>query len=261
MRRKPSWALRVLGRVGGLAILGVTIFYGLVQGEHLDERANIPGKVAGYFGYAADDIRILGLRWQAPSAVLAAIGVRRNGPLIGFEPVVAKRILENLDWVKSAHVQRLFPNQLEIRIVEREPFAVWQRDGIFYVIDKTGTAITSVAPEELPAALVVTGEGAQTASAELVNQLEAHPALRSLVRAAARVGDRRWNLYCRGNVKVILPESGVEGALKVLAGLQSRRQVLDRHVAAIDLRLAESVVFTPVGPKEDSKDEVKMSRR
>jgi cell division protein FtsQ len=77
--------------------------------------------------------------------------------------------------VKSAHVQRLFPNQLEINIVERQPFAIWQREGRFYVIDEAGVALTSVDAADVPGLPVVTGEGAQSAVAQLVNQLEAHP--------------------------------------------------------------------------------------
>jgi cell division protein FtsQ len=100
--------------------------------------------VAGYFGYAAHDIRISGLKWHSPPAVLDAIGVTPGGPLVGFEPARARRLLENLDWVKSARVHRLFPNQLEIHIVERQPFAIWQRDGRFHVIDDAGVALSSI---------------------------------------------------------------------------------------------------------------------
>jgi cell division protein FtsQ len=251
-------ARRTLARAGGLAFLAITILYGLVVGGHLEQSggplARLPGVVAGYFGYAAEDIRISGLKWQSRDAVLTAIGIRPGGSLVGFEAARAKRLLENLDWVKSAHVQRLFPNQLEIRLVERQPFAVWQRDGSLYVIDDTGAALTSVRPQDVPHLLLVTGEGAQAAAAELVNQLEAHAGLRSKLKAAARVGDRRWNLYFAGPVKVLLPETGMRKALQVLKVLDERNKLLEKQVSAIDLRLPASAVISP--PPSEKADEM-----
>ena len=55
-----------------------------------------------------------------------------------------RRLLENLDWVATATVQRSFPNQLEISVEERVPFAVWQRAGAYYVIDRSGSAMSNV---------------------------------------------------------------------------------------------------------------------
>lgn len=258
----------MLARLGGVAFLALTISYGLVEGDHLQtadgQRYDPAGRIASYFGYAADDIRISGLKWQTPDSVLAAVGVRPNGALFGFDPSNAKRLLENLDWVESAQVQRLFPNQLEISVVEREPFAVWQRDGAFYVIDASGAALSSVSPSALPDRVVVTGEGAQLKAAELVNHLEAHPALRSYIRAAARVGDRRWTLYLNGNVKVLLPETGIDEALTALQDLQAHTALLDKGVRSIDLRLEGSVVVTPVevpDPKDQKKGALVASRR
>ncbi len=263
-RKDEPLAVRALGRLAGITFLALTLLYGLAEGEHLDTPdgpANLSGRIASYFGYAADDIKIEGLKWQSPSAVLAAVGVRPHGPLFGFDPSTAKRILENLDWVESAKVQRLFPNQLDITIVEREPFAIWQRDGAFYVIDRSGIAISSVEPRELPGYLVVTGEGAQRTVAELVNQLEAYPTLRSKVRAAARVGNRRWTLYTRGNVKVLLPDEGVVAALGVLDRLQSRHAVLDKGIASLDLRNQDSAIFTPLPDLRREKEPMVVSRR
>lgn len=247
---------RMLERSAGVAFLGLTIAYGLLVGGHLEEPgspfAGLPGKVAGYFGYAADEIRITGLKWQTSAAVLTAIGVTPGRPLVGFEAARAKRLLENLDWVKSAHVQRLFPNQLEIRLVERQPFAVWQREGRFYVIDETGTALTSVGPRTVPGLPLLTGEGAQTAAKEIVNQLAAHPALASKMKAAGRVGDRRWNLYFAGPVKVLLPESEMGKALKVLAALDQEHQILEKDVREIDLRQWDRIVVSLPPVKRES---------
>jgi cell division protein FtsQ len=252
IREHRRLGMRILGRSGGVAFLGLAIAYGVISGGHFDEvdggLASLPGSVAGYFGYAANDIHISGLKWQTPQAVLAAIGVTPGSALVGFEPARARRLLENLDWVKAAHVQRLFPNQLEINIVERQPFAVWQREGRFYVIDEAGAALSSVDVTDVRGLPVVTGEGAQSAVAQLVNQLEVHPGLRSNVKAAGRIGARRWNLYLTGAVKVLLPEHGVEKALAVLSDLNNRYRILDKRVGAIDLRVEGSVVFSPPPP-------------
>jgi cell division protein FtsQ len=248
-RTYGSFALRLLGRVGGVGFIAGAIAYGAVLGGHVDlaasSREALSGAIAGYFGYAAQEIRISGLEWQSPPAVLAAVGVTPGGPLIGFQPAEARRALEGLDWVESARVQRLFPNQLEIRLVERQPFAIWQREGWFHVIDEAGVTLTGIDPGDVPGLPVVTGAGAQTAVAQLVNHMEAHPGLRSKLKAAGRVGARRWNLYFDGPVKALLPEHGLEKALAVLGDLDQFHGILDRRVDAIDLRLAGSVVFSP----------------
>jgi cell division protein FtsQ len=256
-RTHRRFALRLLGSLGGVGFIAGAIAYGAVVGGHVDLAAGnrleaMSGAVAGYFGYAAQEIRISGLEWQSPPAVLAAVGVTPGGPLVGFQPAEARRALEGLDWVESARVQRLFPNQLEISVVERQPFAVWQRGGLFHVIDEAGVTLTGIEPGDVPGLPVVTGAGAETAVAQLVNHMEAHPGLRSKLKAAGRVGARRWNLYFDGAVKALLPEHGLEKALAVLSDLDHRHGILDRRVDAIDLRVAGSVVLSPP-PVQDSE--------
>ena len=127
-----------------------------------------------------------------PEVLLSAIGVSPGGSLIGFDAALARRILENLDWIEGAKVQRRFPNQLDIAVRERDPFAIWQRGAAYYVIDKTGAAMSGLAASQLVKLPLVTGEGANLAAAELIYQLEAYPDLMLQVKAAARVGGRRW---------------------------------------------------------------------
>jgi cell division septal protein FtsQ len=57
--------------------------------------------------------------------------------------------LLNLDWVRQAAVRVMPPNRLEVDVVEREPFAVWQRDGLYFVIDREGAAMASFDARQL----------------------------------------------------------------------------------------------------------------
>ena len=240
-----SWGqrnrVRLAARSGAVLFLGLAIMRAVVLGDYLDYDGSpwpkLPGQMAGLVGLAAEDIKIQGLVHQDPETVLAAIGVTPGGSLIGFDATVARRTLENLDWVKAAKVQRLFPNQLEIGVLEREPFAIWQRDGHYYVIDKTGAAMSGIAAAQMARLPLVTGEGAQTAAAELINQLEATPSLLLQVKAAARVGGRRWTLYLDNGVTVLLPEGNPAEALATVRKLDETQQLLSKGIRSVDLRL------------------------
>ena len=237
---------RIGARASAVLFLGMTIFHSIILGGYLDYEgspwAKVPGKLSGLVGLAADDIRIKGLVHQDPAMVLTALDIKPGGSLVGFDAANAKALLENLDWVSSANVQRRFPNQLEISVVERVPFAVWQRAGSYYVIDRSGSAMSNVLPGQLPALPLVTGEGAQFEVADLVNQLEASPDLKLKMNGAARVGQRRWNLYLDSGITVLLPEKDVGAALARLAALESSQQLLSKGVRSVDLRFPGKVI-------------------
>ena len=237
---------RFMARAGAVLFLGATIMHGVLLGGHLDYPDSpwpkLPGKLSSFVGFAAEDIRIKGLVHQEPETVLAALGLRPGGSLVGFDAGNAKVVLEGLDWVSSAKVQRLFPNQLEIALTERTPFAVWQRGGQYYVIDRSGATMSNLSPSALTALPLVTGEEAQFEVAGLVNQLEATPDLSLKLKAAARVGQRRWNLYLDNHVTVLLPEKEVEAALQRLHGLDASQHLLSKGVKTVDMRFPGRVI-------------------
>lgn len=258
---------RFLARVGAVMFLGLTIVHGLVQGGHLNYEGSmwmkLPGKLSGLVGLAADDIQIAGLVHQEPDVVLAAIGVRPGASLIGFDANTARNTLAKLDWVAEAKVQRLFPNQLQISLAERVPFAVWQRSGLYYVIDKSGANIGGMNPGLLSSLPLITGEGADVAAAELVNHLEAYPELVLKLKAAARVGKRRWTLYLDNGVKIALPETNFGEAIERVVALDKQQQILSKGVEMLDMRQAGQMTVTIAEVKNDeaeTKKPVKLSQ-
>ena len=234
--------VRAAMRASAVLVLGLVISGGLLRGGYFDYENSpwqrIPGKMAGLVGMAAEDIRIHGLTHHEPETLLAAIGVTPGGSVIGFDALLAKRILENLDWVASAKVLRRFPNQIEIAVIEREPFAIWQRGSAYYVIDRSGAAMSGLQAGQLVSLPLVTGDGANVAAAELINQLEAYPGLMLQVKAASRVGDRRWTLYLDNGVTVLLPEKAWAEALARLHELDQSQNLLSKGIKSVDFRLA-----------------------
>jgi cell division protein FtsQ len=247
-RRKPSWLdrgqslrLRIAARAAAVMFLGAVVGTGLIKGGYLDYEGSpwllLPGKAAGLAGMAAEDITITGLEHHQPETLLAAIGVSPGGSLIGFDAIQARNILENLDWVEHAKVQRVFPNQLAIELKEREPFAIWQRGQSYYVIDASGAAMSGLAAAGLVRLPLVTGEGANAAAAELINQLSAYPDITLQMKAAARVGQRRWTLYLDSGITVQLPEKDWREAIALADELNRTQRILSRGIRSLDLRV------------------------
>ena len=264
-RRVPGWLdraqelrVRAAARASAVLFLGAVIATGLINGGYLDYEGSrwlkLPGKAAGVVGMAAEDITITGLSHHDPEVLLAAIGVSPGGSLIGFDALVAKRILENLDWIENAKVQRRFPNQLDISVKEREPFAIWQRGRAYYIIDKSGAAMSGLSAADLVRLPLVTGEGANSTAADLINQLSAYPDLMLQVKAAARVGDRRWTLYLDSGVTVQLPEEGWKDAIRTMDDLNKSQQLVSKGIRSVDLRLDGRVMVEVAEIKAEVDD-------
>jgi cell division protein FtsQ len=238
---------RVAARCFALLFLTATIVRGVVLGGHLEYPGSpwqkLPGELAGMFGLAAMDIELAGLSHHDPQEVLGYIGVKPGSPLIGFDAKKARAKLQELDWVETATVVRRFPNQLQITVTEREPFVVWQMNGQMHVVDQNGKPMTGIAASAGNLLLHVVGLGANTEAASLVNQMEATPGLFQEVKAAVRVGDRRWDLHMNNGVIIALPEINTSVALKQAETAFLSGDLKLSPLAIMDYRVAGETAF------------------
>jgi len=236
-RLADSLVLRAAARAGAVLVLASGLLLGLHDSDDMqDVRRALANASAAAVGLAAKHMEVRGLINQTPEAVLAALGIRSGESLIGFSPARAKRLLENLDWVKRAEVIRKYPNGLVVMVEERRPIARWRIGGQTVLVDAEGTAIASFDVARFSRLPLVEGEGANVQAETLVNHLLAKPALLSQLARAEFVGKRRWNLHLRSGLTVLLPEHGLGRALDRLARLQERHGILGRALKRLDLR-------------------------
>jgi cell division protein FtsQ len=239
--------LRIAARVCAVLFLGLTLVRGVVVGGHLDYPGSpwlkMPGQIAGLFGLAAIDIELAGLQHHEPGEVLAYIGVRPGGPIVGFDAKRARAKLEELDWIDSAVVVRRFPNQLHISIIEREPFVIWQNNGVLHVVDQKGKPMNDMPASTDNLLLHVVGVGANLAASQLINQMEATPGLRRDVKAAVRMGDRRWDLHMNNGIVIALPEMLADGQLQAIEKTYLASDSVAASAQYIDFRVAGEVSY------------------
>ncbi|MEL6875777.1 MAG: cell division protein FtsQ/DivIB [Pseudomonadota bacterium] len=160
-------------------------------------------------------------------------------------------------WIREARISRRLPETLVVEIVEREPAAVWQRDGQLSLIDETGFPLQDIAPEELPDLPVVVGRKANKQVPELTELLEAAPALRPMITGATWIGNRRWNLEFDSGETLALPEGRDTAAAALLnfARMDGVNRLLGRGVVHFDLR-DEERAYLRMPPKTKAEPEI-----
>lgn len=193
-------------------------------------------------GLELGDVLVEGRQRTEARVVLETLGVVRGQPILAFDPYAAQARLERLPWVRSATVERRLPAAIHVRLIERQPLALWQHRGRITVIDRGGEVISGAEPKAFTRLLLVVGADAPEHTPGLLAMLNGEPELRTRVSAAVRVRGRRWNLRLDDGIDVRLPEQNAAAAWAELARAERQHGVLGRDVAIVDLRLPDRLV-------------------
>ncbi len=74
-------------------------------------------------GFAVDQVRVSGNKETSEIDILERLDLDGWTSLVGFDAEAARARITGLPWVKVAAVRKIYPDALEVRIEEREPFA------------------------------------------------------------------------------------------------------------------------------------------
>lgn len=211
--------------------------------------ANFTDATARTFGLAVNDVTVIGLENKPSLAaeIRAAAMIEPGENTFRADPYRIRERIEATRKVVNVRVHRLWPDQVVIMADPADPLALWEKDGTWHVIDELGRDIPGVSPESFAQLPALHGAGAPQAAPDLFAQLRLQPGLRARLVAAERVSQRRWRLHFEGGVRADLPaDEQLPGALVELAGMNARHRLLDRALAAIDLRVPGQFVFRPL---------------
>ncbi|WP_245424026.1 cell division protein FtsQ/DivIB [Methylovirgula sp. 4M-Z18] len=238
-------ALRVPGRGFGVALTltllaGVSL-YGAVRGGEYEAFVAQEGSPADFlarqFGFGIDAITISGQMELTEKEILQGAGVSERTSLLLLNPAQVREHLLAIPLVKEATVTKLYPNRLSIAVVERNAYALWQKDGVISVIAADGAAIDTRKDSRFDNLPLVVGDEANEHIQEFVSLLDAAGDLRAKIRAGTFITDRRWNLTMTSGVIVKLPEDDPASAITQLAKLEREQHVLDRDIITLDMRV------------------------
>jgi cell division protein FtsQ len=234
---------RGIGAFGAAVFIAASVAFGTVQGGHVPELfgavKDACDRVANVAGFRIAAVALSGQRHVTREEVLATAGVTGTASLLLLDVEAARDRLKRNPWIADATVLKLYPDQLQIGIKERAPFALWQKSGRVSAIADDGTVLEAYVDPRLLRLPLVVGVGAEVRAKEFLSLLSRYPELRDQVRASILVGERRWNLQLKNGIEIRLPEADVEQALVRLVAFDHDKKLLSRDIVIVDLRLPD----------------------
>ena len=232
---------RLLGTILVIGLLSGAALYGAVRGGQYDafvaEQGRIPDILAKAIGFSIKGVTINGTHELSDAEVLRLAGVSQRNSLVFLDVAAVRDRLRAVPLIKDASVSKLFPNRLAIEIEERQPYALWQKDGVVSIVAADGTPIDDIRDAKFERLPLVVGFGANQKITDYVAILDAAGDLRDRIRAGIYVSGRRWTLKTKGGITIDLPETDPAGAIAQLDRLEHDGHILEKDVLALDLRV------------------------
>ena len=137
-----------IGVAATVLILLGSAGFGVVKGGHLEELtaalSDTRNALANSAGFRITTVAINGRKQLTQDEVLAIGGVNGRSSLLFLDAETVRDKLKANPWIGDATVLKLYPGQLQIDIVERSAFALWQRDGRLAVIADDGAVLRTL---------------------------------------------------------------------------------------------------------------------
>ena len=224
-------------------LLAGSAAFGIVKGGHLDDfvsaLSDTRNALANSAGFRITTVAINGRKQLTQDEVLASGGVNGRSSLLFLDAAAVRDRLKANPWIADATVLKLYPGQLQIDIVERSAFALWQQDGRLSVISDDGTVLEPYLSRRFVSLPLVVGKGAESHARDFLALLARYPQVHAVTKAAIFVGERRWNLRLKDGLDIRLPENDVGNALASLSKLDREDRLFSRDIVAVDMRLPD----------------------
>ena len=251
---------RRIGLVATLAILFGSLGFGIVRGGHLEEfttaLSDTRNALANSAGFRITTVGINGRKQLSQDEVLAIGGVNGRSSLLFLDADTVRAKLKANPWIADATILKLYPGRLQIDIVERTAFALWQQNGRLSVIASDGAVLEPYVSRRFLNLPLVVGKGADTRAQDFLALLDRYPQVRSVTKAAIFVGERRWNLRLKDGLDVRLPENDVGNALAALSKLDKDEKLFSRDIVAVDMRLPDRLIVQLSEEAGKARDEL-----
>ncbi len=246
--RLVQWLENYLPNRTGVALTVLMLLgsatLGIVKGGHVDEvvgaLSDTRNALANSAGFRITTVAINGRKQLSQDEVLAIGGVNGRSSLLFLDAATVRDKLKANPWIADATILKLYPGRLQIDIVERSAYALWQQDGRLSVIADDGAVLEPYMSRRFVSLPLVVGKGADTRARDFLALLDRYPQVRAVTKG----------------LDIRLPENDVGNALATLSKLDKEERLFSRDIVAVDMRLPDRLTVQLSEDAGKARDEL-----
>ena len=159
--------------------------------------------------------------------------------LLLLDKQILQNEIEQVPWVKRANIKKIFPNKIQVQVIENDPYAIFLNEGVPFLIDLDGTIITQISDQSIDTSMIqILGEKANENLESLIKSINIHfPELLNDIKSLEYIELRRWNMKLRRDLKIKFPDEKIDQSIINLKRLFFEQNVLESNIIEIDLRI------------------------
>ena len=159
--------------------------------------------------------------------------------LLLLDKQILQNEIEQVPWVKRANIKKVFPNKIQVQVIENDPYAIFLNEGVPFLIDLDGTIITQISDQSIDTSMIqILGEKANENLESLIKSINIHfPELLNDIKSLEYIELRRWNMKLRRDLKIKFPDEKIDQSIINLKRLFVEQNVSESNIIEIDLRI------------------------
>lgn len=229
--------------IGSISAVPVFYEYKYLESQLTSKLIEVFGNIPKTTGLIVREVIVEGRSKTKKSALLQALQVSEGDNILAINITEMKDRINKLPWVKSARIERHFPNKISLTLVERTPMARWQTNRVLKLIDVHGDVIPRVDLTRFSHLPIIIGKNAPKIAGQILKTLSNEPNLFRRVKSLTLVSDRRWDVQLNNQINVNLPEKNPGKAWAHLATVEQGHNIFDDQIQGIDMRLENQLII------------------
>ena len=193
-------------------------------------------------GFSLQNVFVEGRKNTRVEEILHNMQVKKGMPILNLDTDAILKNIKNLPWVKEGLIKRKLPSSIFVYLEEKRPIEFWISADEFWLIDEWGDVINTKEIDGYNGLILISGIDAPRFVTNLIQIINLVPNLAKNVKAATRVGARRWDVFLKDGTKIMLPESGTLTAW-VRLGEIFNKNIIFRETNLVDLRIRDRIIL------------------
>ena len=155
---------------------------------------------------------------------------------------IYNKIIQN-SWVEETYVERILPDTIKIKVLEKKPIAIWQNHKGNKLITINGDVISHANVNKFKNSFpIIKGEKSKENISTILKILETNKNFAKNIWSLTFINQRRWDLHFNQGLIVRLPSQDVIKAWQKIIKLQTNYNILNLRLTEIDLRNPEQIL-------------------